>query len=140
MYSLCSTCICWCWTRIFQSNVCFFNQSFRKFAKATGISGLVPHTARHSGPTDDLLHGRLSEQRVALRGRWSAPKSVRRYTKPGRMLALAHRLPPAIRKQEQLASGLLIESFFDIMRLKPVKSSSGDQATRGYGKYRGTSR
>ena len=121
-------------------NLAKYEAFFRKFAKATGISGFVPHTARHSGPTDDLLHGRLTEQRVALRGRWSAPKSVRRYTKPGRMLALAHRLPPEIRKQEQLASGLLIESFFDNMRLKPIKSSSGDQATRGYGKYRGASR
>ena len=65
---------------------------FRYFRECYNISGFVPHTARHSGPTDDLLHGRMLSEKVAARGRWVAPKSVRRDTKPSRMLSLSARL------------------------------------------------
>ena len=63
-------------------------RALRDLAKALGIESLevVPHTMRHSGPSNDLYHGRRSLQAVAKRGRWANIKSVQRYSKSGRLL------------------------------------------------------
>ena len=104
----------------------YYERFYRDFSKRHGISGSVPHTARHSGPTDDRLHHRTTEQRLALRGRWLAPKSVRRYTKPSRMLALTSRLPSSLTSMASSIQPLLCKGLKDSLRLPPESQLTGE--------------
>ena len=47
---------------------------------------IVPHTFRHSGPSNDVYHKRRTLREVQKRGRWKSTRSVARYEKAGRLL------------------------------------------------------
>ena len=65
---------------------------------------IVPHMLRHTGPSNDLFHGRRSIEAVAKRGRWKNLKSVHRYAKSGRLLGVWKKVRPEDRTAMMLAA------------------------------------
>ena len=99
-----------------------YEKSLRDVTRGMGIAELeiVPHTFRHSGPSNDLYHGRRSLQEIAKRGRWSNIKSVQRYSKSGRLLR-AWKLVPADRRhawtQRAASTGPLLVAALRRLRI-----------------------
>ena len=79
---------------------------YRRASVHLGLTGfdLTPHSARHAGPSSDMLSQARTLAEVKKRGRWSSDKSVARYAKQGRLLLQASRLPKAVQKQMGKAS------------------------------------
>ena len=77
-----------------------YEKILRDVCRDLGIAELeiVPHTFRHSGPSNDFYHERRLLTAVAKRGRWANIKSVQRYTKSGRLLRAWRVLTPARRR------------------------------------------
>ena len=78
-----------------------YEKVLRDVVRDMGLAELevVPHTFRHTGPSNDLYHGRRTLQDVAKRGRWSNIKSVQRYSKSGRLLKGWRTVPAASRRE-----------------------------------------
>ena len=78
-----------------------YEKILRDVVRDLGIAELevVPHTFRHTGPSNDLYHGRRKLQDVAKRGRWANIKSVQRYSKSGRLLKGWRTVPAASRRE-----------------------------------------
>ena len=72
---------------------------------------LVPHQARHSGPSIDRALGSRSQEEVRKRGGWVSRQSVARYEKSGRLAATWRKLDPDV----QLSCTLAEKHIEDIM-------------------------
>lgn len=59
----------------------------------------TPHSPRHSGPSNDILHGRMQLMDAQKRGRWVSASSVQRYEKHARVLRQMERLSPVQRRR-----------------------------------------
>ena len=57
--------------------------------------GVVPYSLRHSGPSWDRATWRLTLPEIQRRGRWLSERSVIRYERSARTLALLSGQPPA---------------------------------------------
>ena len=51
-----------------------------------GALNITPHSARHSGPSNDFLQGRVDLKGIQKRGRWETLTSVRRYEKNAKLM------------------------------------------------------
>ena len=65
-----------------------FEKAFRKGSVALSLQPLKisPHSARHSGASNDVYLNRRSLDQVRKRGRWTVKASVDRYERHGRLL------------------------------------------------------
>ena len=57
---------------------------------------VVPHTVRHSGPSEDILNKVRTLGAVKRRGDWSCDKSVKSYEKHAKILPQLQRMPPEL--------------------------------------------
>jgi integrase len=57
---------------------------------------LTPHSARHGGASTSMEKGLLDAKGVQKRGRWLAPRSVRRYEKSGKLLRVVEACGPDV--------------------------------------------
>ena len=76
---------------------------------ATGLTDLkiVPHTARHGGPSEDAYSGVRNLDAIQVRGRWAALESVARDTKFGMLLRQINKMSATQqRRGESLVSTL----------------------------------
>ena len=63
-----------------------YRRALARAARALALPFCVtPHLARHGGPSEDFARGARDLKSIALRGRWRALSSVRRYQKSGRL-------------------------------------------------------
>ena len=93
-----------------------FRKKFRLAAKKMGVGHLHPYQLRHGGASEDLNSRSRDYGGVKQRGRWSTDKSVRRYTKVGRVQQLLNQLSPemleycrwSLRNMEGVMTGQMI--------------------------------
>ncbi len=57
----------------------------------------VPYQLRHTGASSDLIARRRTLAETKKRGRWADDRSLKRYTKGGRLAEQIHRLSAATR-------------------------------------------
>ncbi len=77
---------------------------------ACGLKALhiTPHSARHGGASTAAFNKLLSIKEIQKRGRWLAPKSVRRYEKSGKLTRQVALMPKTlVRSGEALLKGKL---------------------------------
>ena len=86
-------------SKIFQLTLAQYEQLFRDFSKQSGLKpGLfTPHVLRHSGPSFDLINKYCDIDTIQSRGRRASAQSAARYSKPGRLLMTAAKLPVKFR-------------------------------------------
>ena len=86
-------------SKIFQPTLAQYEQLFRDFSKQSGLKpGLfTPHVLRHSGPSFDLINKYCDIDTIQSRGRRASAQSAARYSKPGRLLMTAAKLPVKFR-------------------------------------------
>ena len=74
-----------------------YHSKFMQAVQAAGLEswGVVPYSLRHSGPSWDRATRRLTLQEIQRRGRWLNERSVIRYERSARTLALLSGQPPA---------------------------------------------
>ena len=77
-------------------NFCYghYLTEFKAAVTVTGLAGLVPYQARHSGPSIDRSRGIRSLAEVARRGRWQSPASIRRFERHARLGQMAQSFTP----------------------------------------------
>ena len=99
-----------------------YEESFRVAGAKLGLAHLniVPHMMRHTGPSNDLFHGRRNIQEVAKRGRWKNLKSVHRYAKSGRLLGIWKKVRPQDRTAWMRAAPGTGAILLAALRLLPV--------------------
>ena len=74
-----------------------FHRQFKLAARRAGIEKwqVVPYSLRHSGPAWDRATRRLTLPEIQRRGRWLSERTVIRYERSARTLALLSGQPPA---------------------------------------------
>jgi len=74
--------------RLFRVSLQQYEKDFKQGCQELGLNALkgCPHAVRHSGPSEDRLHNRLTLQEVQQRGHWKSHSSVVRYEKHSRIL------------------------------------------------------
>lgn len=93
-----------------------FRKKFRLAAKKMGVGHLHPYQLRHGGASEDLNSRSRDYAGVKQRGRRGTDKSVRRYTKVGRVQQLLNQLSPemleycrwSLRNMERVMTGQMI--------------------------------
>ena len=96
-------------------------QVFKEAAAAAGLGcfAMCPHVVRHSAACNDFYHGRRSLPEIMKRGRWAATKSVARYEKSGRMLAMWAKVPLCTRDSVHTASSRFQKSLVPCLKSLP---------------------
>ncbi len=83
-----------------------YEKHLHKAVVTCGLTAL--HSARHGGASTAAFKQLLSIKEVQKRGRWLAPKSVRRYEKSGKLTRQMALMPKAfVRSGEALLKGKL---------------------------------
>ena len=111
-----------------------YERAFAVAAAARHLEKLriTPHSARHSGPSNDMLHDRTDLQAVQKRGRWECLQSVRRYEKNANTLATNSIVFRYSVGRSSWISGKIREQTVDVLGERPemIQSSSTTPATR----------
>ena len=87
---------------LFEFSYAAFNREFRRAGEAAGLGALGPptlHQLRHGGASTDAASGKKGLPEIQAKGRWSDPRSVRRYAKGGRVTQQLWLLTPGGRKK-----------------------------------------
>ena len=80
---------------------------------------ITPHSARHGGASTSSYLGLLTIKQIQRRGRWLAPKSVRRYEKTGKLTRqVAAMNKQAVRRGDALLNGPLKEAV--LLQMKSI--------------------
>ena len=77
---------------------------------------IVPHTFRHSGPSNDMYHKRRKLPEIQKRGRWKSVRSVARYEKSGRLLRQWGRLTPSQQSKARSDAAMLPRELLAALR------------------------
>ena len=98
---------------LFRHSDAQFLDAFNRALARLGIQGLgiVPHSIRHSGPSDDFRSGKRDLVAIKFRGRWRSDGSVRRYTKATRAMTMAHLIPEPVLSFGARIRGSVAELF-----------------------------
>ena len=87
---------------LFEFSYAAFNREFRRAGETAGLGALGPptlHQLRHGGASTDAASGKKGLPEIQAKGRWSDPRSVRRYAKGGRVTQQLWLLTPGGRKK-----------------------------------------
>jgi len=111
--------------KVLGPNASLFGVSYATLLRCWKVAGAalgipadeaVPYASRHGGASQDAADG-LDDRGVQRRGRWSHPKSVRRYKKKGRLQQGLGRLSPA-----QLAFCRYCEAHWADIMMEPTRA------------------
>ena len=78
------------------------SREFKQAGEQCGLAVLGPptlHQLRHGGASTDAAAGNKSLAEIQQKGRWTDPRSVRRYAKGGRVTQQLWQLTPAVRRK-----------------------------------------
>ena len=92
--------------KLFDLTLAEYEDLFRKAMLQTSLGplSLVPHSARHGGPSTDAALQLRDATSIQRRGRWESERSVRRYEKHGKLTRQV-----ALMSSEQLADAKSLE-------------------------------
>ncbi len=96
-----------------------YGSLLKKAVEACGLSKLniTPHSARHGGASTATYFKLLKIKEIQRRGRWLAPKSVRRCEKSGKLTRQVALMEKAdFRQGEQLLRGPLKKLVSEALR------------------------
>ena len=85
---------------------------------------VVPHTFRHTGPSNDFLQKRRSLLAVQKRGRWKHLRGVTRYEKAGRVLRQWAKLPLARQDRARKAAARFPATLLRALRNIPARRAA----------------
>ena len=85
---------------------------------------VVPHTFRHTGPSNDFLQKRRSLLAIQKRGRWKHLRSVTRYEKAGRVLRQWAKLPLARQNRARKAAARFPAILLRALRNIPARRAA----------------
>jgi len=91
--------------QLFGTDLVTYERAFRLATAALSLEKLrgCPHAVRHTGPSEDRLHGRMTLAEVQQRGQWQSHSSVVRYEKHSKVLRQLAKMTPQQQQRGSIA-------------------------------------